>query len=460
MTDLASPASPIATARHPWLVLSATMMGVMLITLDVSVVNVAVESLRQAFGVGISGLQWVLNAYTLAYAVFLLSAGALGDRIGPRATFLLGFVIFTLASLACGLASSLGVLIAARFVQGIGAALLVPSAMSLIRHIFPDPRGRASAIGLWAGAGSLALAAGPVIGGLLITFWGWRGIFLINLPIGLIGLWLTLRHAPPSQHTGQRGFDLPGQFLGALMLACLTGAITEAHVFGWAHPWIIGGFIAAAIFAVLLLLRESHARDPMLPLGIFRNPSFSAATYVGFAINVAFYGLVFVFSLFFQEIQGKSALATGLAFVPMTGVIILFNITAGRLNMRYSVRSTMTAGLAGATIGYFSLLLITAQSSLAALSPAFVLIGSGVALTVTGLMTASLAGLSPQQSGIGSGVLNAARQVGGAIGVALFGSLIAADPQNFIAGLHIAIAVSGAAILSALIVAFAFIAKT
>ena len=442
------------------LLLVATMMGIMLVTLDVSVVNVAVEDMQASLRIGIEGLQWVLNVYTLAYAVFLLSAGALGDRIGPRATFLLGFAVFTASSLACGLAPSYPMLLASRLAQGIGAALLVPSAMSLLRQAYPDPSQRASAIGLWAGAGSFALAAGPVIGGALITAFGWRSIFLVNMPLGLLGVWFTLRNAPQPERVHRHPIDLAGQLTAAAMLACLTGAITQGNRLGWTSMPITAALLAAPLLAAGLIVIEARSAHPMMPLALFRSRSFSAASYVGFAANVAFYGMVFVFSLFFQSVQGRSPLATGLAFVPMTGIIMLVNVSAGRLNTRFGARGTMMMGLALASAGYLASLAVDAHATLITLGPAFLLIGGGIAMVVPSLMIAALAGMSSDRAGIGSGVHNAARQVGGAMGVALFGSLVSsAGSDGFVTGLRVAILIAAGTLASAFAVTFVFVPK-
>ncbi len=443
---------------RPVLVLAAAMMGVVLVSLDVSVVNVALEALRRSFNVRIDGLQWVLNVYTLAYAVFLLSAGALSDRLGSRATFVLGSIIFTLASLACGLAPSFGFLLGARTVQGIGAALLVPSSMALLQHAFPDARARARAVGLWAGAGSLAIVGGPVLGGALIASVGWRGIFLINLPIGLLGIWLTQRHAPRSEWSEKRGLDLVGQVVAAVALTCLVGAVTQASALGWGNPWIMGGLIAGAVLFAAFLAVEVRSRHPMMPLGLFRDRAFSTATFVGVVANFVFYGLVFVFSLFFQVVQGKSAFATGLAFVPMTGVIMFVNVAAGHLIGRFGIRPVMLAGLGIASAGYLAMLSIGADTSYAAITPIFAAAGIGIALTVPSVMNAALAGTQPGHAGIAAGVLNSARQVGGALGVALFGSTIgAAGPGRFVFAMHVSIVVAGVALLSALLITFVFV---
>ncbi|MBP2297335.1 MFS transporter [Azospirillum picis] len=451
-------AEPCADVRRPTLVLVSAMMGVVLVSLDVSVVNVALEALRQSFDVQIDGLQWILNIYTLVYAVLLLSAGALSDRIGARATFLLGFLFFTLSSAACGLAPSFGILLAARAVQGVGAALLVPSAMALLQHTYPDPRRRARAVGLWAGAGSLALAGGPVLGGALIAHVGWRSIFLINLPFGLIGACLSLRYAPRIGQALKRGADPGGQIVAAMALTGFTGALTQAGALGWSHPLILAGLIAGGVLFAAFLAIEARSPHPMMPLELFRNPGFSTALFVGMVINFVYYGLVFVFSLFFQMVQGKSALATGLAFVPLTALIMVVNVIAGTLIGRFGVRPVMLAGLTVAAIGYVAMLSIQAGSSYAAIAPTFIAAGVGIALTVPSIMTAALSGASPARAGIGAGVLNSARQIGGAIGVALFGSILGAmGPDRFVLGMHISIALTGAALVAALLVALAFI---
>lgn len=444
---------------RPSLVLASAMLGVVLVSLDVSVVNVAAQSVSADLGVGDGDLQWVLTVYTLSYAVCLLSAGALGDRLGPRATFMLGFAIFMVASLACGVAPTYLFLLAARLCQGVGAALLVPSAMAILRLAYDDPGARASAIGLWAGAGSLALAAGPVIGGALIATLGWRSVFLVNLPVGALGLWLTARHGPRAHATDRHPLDITGQLLGAATLACLTCAVSRGGEHGWIDPLALGGVTAAALLAVALLAYEARTDHPVMPPSLFANRDFSVATYVGFVINFAFYGLIFVFSLFFQTVQGRSAFETGLAFASMTGVIGVVNVLAGRLSGRYGARLTMATGLAVAVFGYGLTTTMDRASSIVSVVPAFLLVGCGVALTVPSLMAAALAGIAPERVGIGTGVLNAARQVGGALGVALFASFIASDPGHAVDAMRLSVWLSVVTLVSALLATMLFMAK-
>ena len=285
--------------------LAAASLGFVVVLLDVSVVNVALESLRVGFDTDVAGLQWVVNAYTLVFAALLLTTGALGDRLGAKRVFMAGFALFTLASLGCGLATSLGALITARIVQGLGAAMLVPTSLSLLQQAFPDPVARSRAVGWWGAAGGIALAAGPVLGGLLVTHIGWRSIFLINLPIGLLGLCLTLRIAPTAVARTSQSFDLAGQCTAILALGSLTAALTEAGRLGWQHPFVLGGLAFSFLAGGLFLRLESRSSHPMLPLTLFRNSTFSVASTAGLIVNFAYYGLVFVFSLFFQSIPSR-----------------------------------------------------------------------------------------------------------------------------------------------------------
>src|ERR1700738_2853972 len=272
------------------LTLAAMSLGYGVVQLDVTIVNTALDSSGTSLGGGVAELQWVVSAYTIAFAAFILTAGALGDRIGAKRIFMAGFAIFTAASVACGLAPDAATLIAARAVQGLGAAILVPNSLALLSHAYPDPKARGRAVGIWAAGASLALTAGPLVGGGLITLVGWRSIFLVNLPIGLAGLWLTWRYASETTRSPQREVDLPGQIAAIAALGCLAGAIIEAGAAGWTNPFVIAGFIASVILAILFVLQERRAAQPMLPLTLFRPRMFAVTSLVGFLVNIAFYG--------------------------------------------------------------------------------------------------------------------------------------------------------------------------
>ncbi|MGV8892554.1 MAG: MFS transporter [Burkholderiaceae bacterium] len=440
--------------------LAAAGLGFVMVLLDVSVVNVALEALRTGFHTDVAGLQWVINAYTLIFAALLLTAGALGDRFGAKRIFAAGFTIFTLASLACGLAPTLGILILSRIVQGLGAALLVPSSLAMLQQAFPEPEKRSRAVGWWGAAGGVALAAGPVLGGLLVTHIGWRSIFLINLPIGVLGLFLTLRYASASTRQAGRSLDMPGQISAVIALASLTAALTEASRLGWAHPLVCAGLLIAALSTIGFLWLESRSPAPMLPLSLFRNPTFSVASIAGVIVNFAYYGLVFVFSLFFQSVQHLSPQQTGLAFLPMTAILMVMNIFAGRLITRTGPRFLLVTGLGLAAFGYLLLLPISADSSYWMLAIPMLVAGSGIALTVPTMINATLSSVHPSRAGIASGVLNSARQIGGMLGVAVFGFLVRdAAPELFMHGMHVSIAVAVVLLVVGIILSFFGIRK-
>lgn len=435
--------------------LAAASLGFVIVLLDVSVVNVALESLRVGFDTDVAGLQWVVNAYTLVFAALLLSTGALGDRLGAKRIFIAGLAVFTLASLGCGLAANLGALIAARIVQGLGAAMLVPTSLSLIQQAYPDPVARSRAVGWWGAAGGIALAAGPVLGGLLVTHSGWRSIFMINLPIGLLGLCLTLRNAPAALARPGKGFDLPGQCTAILALGSLTAALTEASRLGWQHPFVLGALAFSLLAGGLFVRLESRSAHPMLALALFRNPTFSVASTAGLIVNFAYYGLVFVFSLFFQSIQHFSPQQTGLAFLPMTAILMVMNVVAGHLIARLGPRRIMVAGLVMAALGYLLLLPVTAEGAYVRLVLPMLLAASGIALTIPTMTNATLSAVDASRAGIASGVLNSARQIGGVLGVAVFGFLVRrAEPALFMQGMHISIAVAAVLLATGAILSY------
>ena len=428
------PALPRTTSRR---VQFATCLGFFVVLMDVSVVNVALQALRVSLHADVTALQWVINAYALVFAALLLMAGTLGDRLGAKRVFMLGYAVFSLASLGCGFAQGLGELIGWRLVQGVGAALLVPTSLSLLQQAFVDDRARSRAVGWWGAGGGIALAAGPVLGGLLIATLGWRSLFFINVPIGLLGLWLTARHAPASHVQPERSLDLPGQLAAMLTLASLTFALTQASQLGWGSPVILGFFLVGALLGGLFVWLQAHVARPMLPLTLFRDPVLCSATAIGLLANLVFYGMVFALSLYFQSIEHFSAEQTGLAFLPMMAVLMGMNILAGRLSGRIERRTLASAGLLMSAAGYLLMLpALAAQAYVWCVLP-MLLAGGGIALAIPTITSATLAAVPGHQAGIASGLLNAARQVGGIIGVAVFGYLVrATSAPAFMQGLN------------------------
>ncbi len=413
-----------ASPPRPVWILLATCLGFVAVLVDVSVVNVALDRLRDAFGAGITDLQWVVNAYALVFAASLLIAGALGDRLGAKRMLLAGYAVFTLASVACGLAPSMPALIVARLVQGVGAALLVPNSLAVLRLAFHGEAARGRAIGWWSAGGGIALAAGPLIGGLLVAASGWRSIFLINLPVGIAGFWLAARCAPDTAPQRGRSLDLPGQAAGAIALAALTFAATEAGALGWKDPIVAGAFVLCVLAAAAFVRIEARNPAAMLPAALWRSRTVRCATALGMIANLVFYGVVFALSLLFQTGWHLSPLATGLAFLPMMGILMVMNVAAGRLASRLGARALATIGLLVSALGYLAMWpAIAAQSPWLMVLP-MLAAGGGIALTIPTITHATLAAASSAQSGVASGLLNAARQMGGVIGVALFGFLV------------------------------------
>jgi DHA2 family methylenomycin A resistance protein-like MFS transporter len=437
-------ASRLATS----LTLAAMSLGYGVVQLDVTIVNTALDAMGKTLGGGVAELQWVVSAYTIAFAAFILTSGALGDRIGAKRIFMAGFAIFTAASLACALSPNAIVLIGARLVQGLAAAILVPNSLALLNHAYPDDRARGRAVAVWAAGASLALTAGPFVGGVLITLVGWRAIFFVNLPIGLAGLWLSWRYATETTRARSREVDLPGQLAAIGALGGLAGAIIEAGALGWDHPAVIAAFVASAVLAALFVWRENNAAQPMLPLSLFSHRLFTLTTIVGLLVNVAIYGLIFVLSLYFQRINGLSAWWTGLAFVPMMGAVLPVNLLAPRLAERIGPCLTIVVGACISALGCLGLVWIEAGTSYWTILAQMIAISGGLGLLVPPLTSTLLGSVEKARSGIAAGVLNATRQTGSVLGVALFGSLVASG-GSFVTGLHQSLIISAAVLLLA-----------
>ena len=440
-----SPRAELANA----LTLAAMSLGCGIVQLDVTIVNTALTSIGGSLGGGVAELQWVVSVYTIAFAALILTAGALGDRIGAKRIFMAGFALFTSASLACALAPNALILIAARAVQGAGAAILVPNSLALLNHAYPDEKARGRAVGIWAAGASLALTAGPLAGGILIALVGWRSIFLVNLPIGLVGLWLTWRYASETTRSPGRELDLLGQAAAIGALGCLAGGIIEGGALGWRHPFVLAGFAAAAILGALFIAQEWRVEQPMLPLGLFRHRLFALPAIVGLVVNVAFYGLIFVLSLYFQQVNHLSPFAAGLAFLPMMGAVLPMNLLAARAAERFGAPATVALGAGIAAIGCVALVGIASGQSYWAMGAQLLTIGAGLGLLVPPLTSTLLGSVEKARSGIAAGVLNATRQTGSVIGVALFGALIGGGAEAFIAGAREALIVSAALLIGA-----------
>jgi DHA2 family methylenomycin A resistance protein-like MFS transporter len=414
-------------------------VGYFLVLLDVTIVNVALPSIGAGLGGSVSGLQWVVDGYALALASLMLGAGALGDRHGHKRVVLTGLVLFGVASLGCGIAPSVAVLIAARVIQGVGAALLLPGTLAIISRAFPRAAEHAKAIGIWAGIGSLALPAGPLLGGALIAAFGWRAIFLVNLPVVLLSVLAAAVMVRESTDPQARGLDFLGVTLGGFFLLATTFAFIEAGRSGAGSPAVIAaGGAAVVLLGAFLISERRKGPDAMLPLGLFRRPAFSVANGAAGAMNLCTLGAIFVLTLFLQSVLHYSPLAAGLAVLPLFAPLAVIAPLAGRLTSRFGPRLPMGFGFMTAAVGLALLVLGHAHSSYVVMLPAFLLWGSGLGLVTPAVVAAAIAAVPRDRAGLASGINNTARQAAGAVGVALSGA-IAGKPAavpSFVAGLH------------------------
>ncbi len=423
-----------------WWTLGAVSVGLFMIMLDNTVVNVALPSIRGSLHMSLSELEWVVAGYALTFAAFMLVGGKLADYFGRRFIFMVGLAVFTGASLACGLAPNGGFLIGARIVQGLGGALMNPATLSIIAATFA-PRERGRAIGIWAGVSAMALAIGPLVGGLLTEHVNWNWIFYINVPVGLIGLLATPVFIDESRDTSaEQRLDVPGLATSALGLFSLTYALIEAGSYGWTSPRILGAFVIAAVSLVGFVLLERHQRAPMLDLSLFRNRTFGGANASMLFVGLAMFGTFFYLSLYMQNVLGYSPVEAGASFLPMTILIILIAPRAGALTDRVGSRWLVAGGMTLLSAMLFYYTALGANESFWAILPGLLLGGLGMGMTMTPVTAAAMSAVAVDKAGVGSAVLNSARQVGGSLGIAVMGAIVASR-SDYLTGFHDALRV-------------------
>jgi EmrB/QacA subfamily drug resistance transporter len=431
--------------------LALVSLALFMVTLDNLVVTTALPSIRLSLGAGIDALEWTVNAYTLSFAVLLLTGAALGDRFGRRRMFVAGLSVFTLASAAAALAPTTTALIAARAVQGAGAAVVMPLTLTLLSEAFPAG-GRGVALGIWAGISGLGVALGPVIGGALVTGISWHWIFWVNVPVGIVVAILAMVRLRESYGTNQR-FDIPGVILATGGLFGIVYGLVRANALGWGSSTILGSLLGGALLLVVFALWERRSPAPMLPLGFFRSRAFAATNAVSFAMYFGMFGSIFLLAQFFQTAQHYTALEAGIRTLPWTGMPMLVAPVAGVLSDRIGSRPLMAAGLALQAFALTWISLITAPATpyIAFVGP-FILAGTGMALVFAPAANAVLSAVRPHETGQASGANNAIREIGGVFGIAVLATVFSnaggyATPQLFVAGLQPA-AFVGAAVLA------------
>jgi EmrB/QacA subfamily drug resistance transporter len=413
------------TRRHRYLVLAICCMSLFLVGMDATIVNVALPSIGRDFHAPVSGLQWTVDAYMLVVASLLMLSGSVGDRIGRRRVFQAGLVVFTLGSLACSLAPSLGALIAFRALQAVGGSMLNPVAMAIVTNTFTEPAERAKAIGLWGSVFGLSIALGPVIGGALVDSTGWRGVFWVNIPVGIAGIALTARYVPESRAAVKRRLDPFGQVLVIAVLGTLSYGIIEGPDLGWGSAPVVACFAVAVAATATLLAWSWRAAQPLLDLRFFRSLPFSGAALTAITAMCAFSGFLFLITLYLQEVRGYSALTAGLFLVPMAVLIACFAPLCGRVIAVHGTRVPLLIAGTGITAGGVLLTFVTAASPAWYVLLSCVVLGAGMGWVNAPVTNNAVSGMPRSRAGTASGIASTSRQVGSSLGVAISGSVLA-----------------------------------
>jgi EmrB/QacA subfamily drug resistance transporter len=437
---LEAPAAGVVDDRRDgrkWLVLIAMVFGLFMPMLDNLVVNVALPTIQRQLGAGVSSLQWIIDGYTLTFASFMLTGGALGDLSGRKRFFMGGLIVFTLGSLLCGLSATTGQLIGFRALQGLGAALLLPGSLSIITATFSGKE-RGAAIGIWAAMSGLAVAIGPVVGGYLVEHVSWESIFFVNIPVGILGLALTYVVVRETRDPStSRKIDPPGLVTGTSGLFFLVYALIEGNARGWTDGLILGAFGLALVLLISFFWIEATSKSPMLPLSFFRIPTFAASNVVAAAVFFAMFGTVFFLTLYLQNVLGYSPVQAGTRLLAFSAVILVVAPLSGRLSDRFGSRWLMTAGTLVAALG-LGLMLRTQPGSpyLTVILPSFIVLAAGMAMTMTPMTAAVMASVHPRHAGVASAATNTSRELGGVFGIALLGAVVtSAFQRGFLARL-------------------------
>jgi EmrB/QacA subfamily drug resistance transporter len=416
--------SAITDDNRRWWTLGAMCFALFMVMLDNTVVNVALPSIQKSLGSSISGLEWTVNAYTLSFAVLLVTGGRLGDIFGRRRMFLFGVVAFGLSSAFIGFSQSSAWLVAGRAAQGVGAAFMMPATLSIITNAFP-PQERGKAIGTWAGVSAMALAIGPVVGGFLVENVSWQSIFFLNVPVAVVAVFVTVAATRESRdETSTHQVDIPGVLTISVGLGALVLALVEGNSWGWGSPAILALFAVSALALVAFVVAEIRAAEPMVDFTFFRSKSFLGANLVAFIVSFAMLAMFFFLALYMQNIKGYSPLQAGVRFLPSTAVIIVVGPIAGRLTDRIGPKPLMTIGLLTVAVSMFWQGHLTPDTSYAFLVGAFVLMGLGMGLVMSPMSTAAMNAVEPTKAGVASGILSMSRMVGGTFGVAAMGALV------------------------------------
>jgi EmrB/QacA subfamily drug resistance transporter len=420
MTD-----TSIQQSRRRWLVLAVLCVGVFMLLLDGTIVNIAIPSILTAFGTTFSGVEWVMNAYLLVFAVLLITTGRFGDLYGRKLVFIIGLALFSLSSLACGFAPSIGWLIGFRALQGLGGAMMMPTTLSIITNVFP-PHERGKAMGFWGGVSGFSLAIGPSLGGILVDAASWRWIFFINVPIGIILLVLALRYVPESTDPSSvKQIDYPGVAVLTGSLFALTFALIEGQKYGWTSGLILGLFAATVVGLAVFVLIQRRQLQPLMQLSLFKDRTYSVTNVVGLILSFAMMGVFFLLPVFLQAVLGYSAIKAGLVMTPLAAAVIISSPASGILSDRIGPKWLMLSGMLVAAIGFF----LTRQAmvvgaSWSSLVLPFAVSGFGIGMVMPPMTSAVMGSVPAEKAGQASGVISSMRQVGSVLGIAVMGAVL------------------------------------
>jgi EmrB/QacA subfamily drug resistance transporter len=416
------PSSPPVDPRR-WLVLAICCLSLLIVGLDTTIVNVALPAIHDSLHASVSGLQWTVDAYTLVLASLVILGGATADRVGRRRVFQIGLVGFSAGSLLCGLAPSLPLLVGARVLQAIGGSMLNPVAMSIIRNAFNEPRERARAIGMWGAVFGLSMALGPVVGGALVDSVGWRAVFFVNVPVGVLALALTAAFVPESRAPTPRRLDPVGQLLVIVTFAALTYAIIQAPRSGWTSPLILGLFSCAAVAGAALLGYERRRIEPLLEVRFFRSVPFSGANAIAVLTFAGLGGFLFLNTLYLQDVRRLSPLHAGLYMLPMAVMLLVFSPISGRLVARFGARPSMLGGGVAMAIGALMLTGLAPETASSLLLGSYVVFGVGFGLENPPITNTAVSGMPAEQAGVAAAIASTSRQVGMTLGIAVIGAI-------------------------------------
>jgi len=453
-----------ATTRAAWSGLGVVSGGLFMTVMSVTLVGLALPSIGRDLNADATDLQWIVDGYIIVYASLLVGCGVAGDRYGRKGVFMVGIALFAIGSLIAGVSQSIAPLLIGRVIQGLGPAIVIPGSVTIIRALFEDPRQRAFALGIWSTGSGLAMAVGPAVGGAIVDAWGWRWVFLINVPLGLVILLVTVRFIPKlSRSTEVVRFDWTGLILTTLGIACIAFAIIEGQNDGWASPSILAAFVIGIAAMVAFVVVESRIKDPLIDLRLFRRPSFTASNIAGFVVFFVYIGIIVYFSVFLQQVVSYSAVEAGLGISSLGIAFAIIGPLAGFLVGRLGGHWPMSIGMviiAGATLALMS---VTPDSDIPELWWIFGIFGFGIGLSLTPMTAISISAVDADHAGMASAILNAVRQLGQVLGVAVWGVFVygnlsttqttghrlsPADSAAFVQGLHVALLISGVALLA------------